>query len=205
LKEDEEIALTTYMTQMQEYGHPLSIQQLRLKMATITQERVTPFRDGILGDSWVCWFKKRHPNLTLKTSQGLEFARARGLCPDNVASFYRNLEQLYRTHRYPLHNIWNCDESGTQAGRNGGELVWALRGSRTIHFLMPNEREWVTILSCINANGESILGFYIFRSKGVMTNYIQFCEDGATMAMQPEGWMTATLFSHWILHFIQAL
>jgi hypothetical protein len=31
-----------------------------------------------------------------------------------------------------------------------------------------------------------------------MTNYIQFCEDGATMAMQPEGWMTAILFSHWI-------
>jgi hypothetical protein len=38
-----------------------------------------------------------------------------------------------------------------------------------------------------------------------MTNYIQFCEDGATMAMQHEGWMIATLFSHWISHFIQAL
>jgi hypothetical protein len=38
-----------------------------------------------------------------------------------------------------------------------------------------------------------------------MTNYIQFCEDGATMAMQPEGWMTAILFSYWISHFIQAL
>jgi hypothetical protein len=25
------------------------------------------------------------------------------------------------------------------------------------------------------------------------------------MAMQLEGWMTATLFSHWISHFIQAL
>jgi hypothetical protein len=80
------------MTQMQEYGHPLSMQQLRLKVATITQERITIFRDGIPGDSWVRWFKKRHPNLTLRTSQGLEFARARGLSPQNVASFYRNLE-----------------------------------------------------------------------------------------------------------------
>jgi hypothetical protein len=92
LKLDEEIALTTYMTQMQQYGHPLSMQQLRLKVATITQERVSPFSDGIPGDSWVHWFKKRHPNLTLRTSHGLEFARTRALCPENVASFYRNLE-----------------------------------------------------------------------------------------------------------------
>jgi hypothetical protein len=153
LKPDEEAALTTYMTQMQEYSHPLSMQQLHLKVATITHERVTSFRDGIPGDSWVRWFKKRHPNLTLRTSQGLEFARTRRLCPGNVASFYRNLEQLYKTHRYAPQNIWNFDESGAQAGRNGGGLVWALRGSRTVHSLKPNEREWIKVLSCINANG----------------------------------------------------
>jgi hypothetical protein len=141
LKQEEETTLTTYITKMQEYGHPLSMQQLRLKVATITHERITPFRKGIPGDSWIRWFKIRHPELTLKTSQGLEFARARGLCPENVASFYKNLEHLYRTHNYPPDNIWNCDESGAQAGRNGGGLVWALRGSRTFHSLMPNEPE----------------------------------------------------------------
>jgi hypothetical protein len=38
-----------------------------------------------------------------------------------------------------------------------------------------------------------------------MHNYIELCEDGATMAIQPEGRMTAILFSHWISHFIQSL
>jgi hypothetical protein len=70
---------------------------------------------------------------------------------------------------------------------------------------MPNEHKWVTVLSCINANGQSILGFYILRGKRVMANYIELCEDGATMAMQPEGWMTTILFLHWISHFIQSL
>jgi hypothetical protein len=96
LQPEEEIALTEYMAKMQQYGHPLSMQQLRLKVATITQERVTPFRGGLPGDSWVRWFKKRHPYLTLRSSQGLEFARAKGLCPENVASFYSNLEHMYR-------------------------------------------------------------------------------------------------------------
>jgi hypothetical protein len=166
---------------------------------------VTPFKDGIPGDSWIHWFKKRHPNLTLRTSQGLDFARARDLCLDKVASFYRNLEELYKTHKYAPENIWNCDESGAHARRNGSGLVWALRGSRIVHSLIPNEREWVTVLSCINASGQSIPRSYIFRGKRVMHNYIELCEDGATMAMQLEGWMTATLISHWISHFIQSL
>jgi hypothetical protein len=123
LQKDEESALTTYMGKMQDYGHPLTMPQLRLKVATITQERVTPFREGIPGKSWVRWFKKRHPDLTLRSSQGLEFARARGLCPENVASFYGNLQDLYNTNKYTTNNIWNCDESGAQAGRNGGGLV----------------------------------------------------------------------------------
>jgi hypothetical protein len=153
----------------------------------------------------VRWFKKRHPDLTLRTSQGLDCARARGLCPENVASFYSNLEKLYRIHRYLAENIWNCDESGAQVGRNGGGLVWARKGSQTVHSLMPNEREWIFVLSCINTNGQSIPGFYIFKGKRLMDNYIEGCEDGATMAMQPEGWMTALLFSQWISHFIKSI
>ena len=39
LKQKEEHALITYITKMQEYGHLLSMQQLHLKVAIITQER----------------------------------------------------------------------------------------------------------------------------------------------------------------------
>lgn len=74
-----------------------------------------------------------------------------------------------------------------------------------MHSLMPNEREWLTVFTCVNASGESIPGFYIFKGKRIKENYIANCEDGASMAMQPEAWMTAELFSHWTSHFIRAL
>ena len=74
-----------------------------------------------------------------------------------------------------------------------------------MHYLMPNENEWIIIFSYINASSKSIPSFHIFKGKKVMMNFIQHCENGATMAMQPEGWMTATLFSHWISYFIQSL
>ena len=88
----EEKALEEYILKMQEYAYPLSMDQLRLKVAEMVQERVTPFHDGIPGNEWIKWFKKRHPNLTLRHSEGLEFSRAQGLCPENVRSLYYNLE-----------------------------------------------------------------------------------------------------------------
>jgi hypothetical protein len=68
----------------------------------------------------------------MRNSQGLEFARARGLCPENVESFYANLAEVYQRHKYPPDYIWNSDESGAQAGRNGGGRMWAKRGSRNV-------------------------------------------------------------------------
>ena len=117
---DEEAALETYMIDMANYGHPLSTKQLRLKVALMTQERPTPFTDGIPRTGWLCWFKKRHPDLTRRQAQGLELDRAKGLCGENVASFYTNLEELYRKYQYPIDHVWNCDELDAQAGRSGG-------------------------------------------------------------------------------------
>ena len=122
-----------------------------------------------------------------------------------MRSFYSNLEQLYSKENYPAERIWNSDETGTQASRNGGGRVWARKGSRSVHKVLPNEREWITNLTCVNAAGDHIPGFYIFRGKRLRSNYVIHYEDGAAMAMQTKAWMTATLFSHWILHFIQCL
>lgn len=190
---------------MQEYGLPLSMDQLRLKVAEMTQQRVTPFRDCIPGNGWLKWFKKRHPNLSLRQSQGLEIARAKDLCAENIKSFYSNLSNLSDKEKYPPNRIWNCDETSTQAGRSGGGLVWAKKGTRSVHNLMPNEREWLTNLTWINATRECIPGFYIFCGKRIRENYLAHCEDGAMMAMQEQAWLTTTLFSHWISHFIRSL
>ena len=68
LKQEEEQSLESYMIKMADYGHSLTTEELRLKVALLTQEKVTPFKDGIPGNSWFIWFKKRHPNLTTRQS-----------------------------------------------------------------------------------------------------------------------------------------
>jgi hypothetical protein len=90
---------------------------------------------------------------------------------------------LYDTHNYSPSHIWNCDESRVQAGCNGGAYVLAKIGSRNVYQVVLDEREWLIVLTCINAAGESIPNFYIFRGKRFRRNYIQFYEQGATMVM----------------------
>jgi hypothetical protein len=91
----EESSLEQYLLQMQELGYPLTIGQLRLKVAEMVETRDNPFRNGIPGAVWLRWFRHCHPNLSLRSTQGLEVNRARNLCPENVASFYHNLQTLY--------------------------------------------------------------------------------------------------------------
>jgi hypothetical protein len=191
---DEENQIKNYVLQMQELGHPLSLLQLRLLVARITQTRYTPFRDGIPGKGWMKWFCRRHPDLTLRKPQGLESARARGLCLEAVQSFYKNLGELYEKHNYESSHVWNCDETRVQAGCQARTHVLAKKGSRTVYSVLPDEREWMSILTCINAARQSIPSFYIFRGKRFLRNYIKNCEDGAAMAMQPKAWMTGFLF-----------
>ena len=205
LNPTEERQLVDYLVNMCELGYGLTPIALKLKVYEITRGRWTPFRNGVPGKGWMKWWKRRHPELTLRVAQALESTRAKGLCADNAKSFYDNLEVLYNLHAYTADKIWNCDETGAQAGRNGGAIIIARKGARNVHSIVPNQREWLSTLVCINASGSAIPSFYIFRGRRFRHNYIQRCEVGATMAMQQKAWMTSYLFSAWISHFIKSV
>ena len=194
LTNQEEELLIQYIDDMLEVGQPLTPQMLKLKVAEICQGKLTPFKDGIPGDSWFFWFKQRHPHLIMRMPQGLEVARAKAMNPSICHGFYKNLLQLYNKFAYPPSNIWNVDESGCNASKSGLDKVLARKGVRSVYAQIPNEREWLSILTSINAVGWSIPHFYIFKGKRRLRDYIHFCEAGSTMAMQEKGYMTSYLF-----------
>ena len=74
-----------------------------------------------------------------------------------------------------------------------------------MHSIEPDQREHLSVLSCINAGGGSIPNFYILKGTYFLQDYIASCEEGVVMGMQPNAWMTRWLFESWILHFIKCL
>ena len=202
----EEIKIVDYVFQMQDLGHPLNVVELCLKVATATQTRSTPWSaSGVPGKGWLRRFCSRHPEISTRCSQGLEVARACALCPITTETLYANLEKLYTAYSYPPNHIWNCDESGVQVGRSGGAIVLARRGSRSVHSIEPNQKEHLSVLSCINVDEGCIPNFYILKGCYFLVDYIVNCEEGAVMGMQPNAWMTRWLFESWIFHFIECL
>ncbi len=65
LSQEEEALVVEWILKTQEEGHSVTIQQLKLKVAEITQSRPTPFTKGIPGPTWWKLFKARHPDLMI--------------------------------------------------------------------------------------------------------------------------------------------
>jgi hypothetical protein len=89
---------------------------------------------------------------------------------------------------------WNCDETGVKARRSGGATILAKTSNKSLYFVELDQREHLSVLSCINAQGGCIPNFYILKGTYFLQDYVKYCEDNAIMAMQPNAWMTKWLF-----------
>jgi hypothetical protein len=58
-----------------------------------------------------------------------------------------------------------CNESSVQVGQNGGVFILVNSDFRSMHSIIPNKREWLYVLFCINATKKCLLIFYIFKGK----------------------------------------
>jgi len=130
-------------------------------------------------------------------AQGLEISKVKGLNVDNVASFYANLEKLYELH--PTSRIVMSQEHKLDVVAKGESLQ---RKAHISYTIIPKERKWLSVLTCINVAATNIPNSYIFKGKWMCKNYIKRCENGATMAMQSKAWMTNQLCANWIVHFV---
>jgi hypothetical protein len=58
---EEDVAMIKWTLNVLECRLSINLQQLKMKVAKLTQTKDTPFKDGILRKSWWYWFKQRHP------------------------------------------------------------------------------------------------------------------------------------------------
>ena len=155
----------------------------------------------MLGKGWLRRFRLRHLEIATRKSQGLEVNRARALCPTVAKTFYSNLEELYMRFHYLGNHIWNYDKRGVHARRSGGTTKLAKWGSRSMHSIEPDQREHLSILSCINVDGGYIPNFYILKRTYFLEDYIAGCEDGAMMGITSRKTIFYDNFvSFWMCH-----
>ncbi len=163
-----------------------------------------PFEDGDGGRGWCDLFLRRHrAELSIRQTSGVSRARIRGFTKEAVNGFYDLLQNEYETHFYPANRIYNVDETGISVCPSKYPKVVAKKGKQQVGALAAAERgALVTVVCCMNANGDFVPPHFIFPRKKENTLLLKHAPPGSIASFHSSGWMQNDVFVKWFRHFV---
>lgn len=151
----EEEVLVNWAKALGHRGVPLTYETLTNYAAEISGKSI--------GESWPKRFLARHPDLKVKATTSLEKCRAKALNKTAVDGFYDILEQVVQEYQIKPENIWNMDEKGVQLGIGAKVAAIVDRDQATVYSVEDGNRELVTIIEAVSANGTVLFPSVIFQ------------------------------------------
>jgi len=121
--------------------------------------------DQPVSEAWTRKFRARHKDLKARWTTGLEACRAKALNRTQVSEFYDILRGLITEYGIKMRDIYNMDEKGIQLGVGKHTLVLVDRDQKTVHQVEDGNRELVTVIECICADGSFLPPSVIYKGK----------------------------------------
>ncbi|EMT65575.1 hypothetical protein FOC4_g10001844 [Fusarium odoratissimum] len=101
-------------------------------------------------------------------------------------------------------DIWNFDETGFMMGIiMAGMVVTGSERQGRPKSVQPGNREWITVIQAINAEGQSIAPFIIGAGQYHLANWYRECDlpGDWVIATSQNGWTNNELGLEWLKHF----
>jgi hypothetical protein len=119
-----------------------------------------------VGKKWVSRFIQSQSELQTKWSRRFNSQRAHYEDPTVIAAWFKLVEETRQSYGVLDQDIYNFDETGFAMGvaATSKVVTSADRVGRAV-VVQPGNREWVTVIECVNASGWSLLLFVILSSK----------------------------------------
>jgi hypothetical protein len=118
-----------------------------------------------VGESWPKRFCRRHPDLKMKKTTGLEKARAKALNHSAVNEFFDILTDVIEKYNISPKDIYNMDEKGIQLGIGARVTAMVDRDQKLVYSIEDGNRELVTVIEAICADGSILHPSVIFQGK----------------------------------------
>ena len=163
----EEETLVDVICTSSDWGIPLSSEEI----IVYANELIKKVHDGVgpVGKSWFCRFLIRH-HTRLHTYWGkpLDTQRAKSLNPTAVNGWFDILEREIVGKEVAPENIYGMDESGFPPSDQGSRRVVGRAGNRLQHKSGGANRENVTALVTICADGTTLPPLVVFKGERLL-------------------------------------
>ncbi|RYC78876.1 hypothetical protein BFJ63_vAg18251 [Fusarium oxysporum f. sp. narcissi] len=203
LSDQEEQIIVQFILYLDSRGFPSRLSYVEDIANSLCANRDIP----PVGKRWAYNFIKRQPELKTRQFRRYDYQRAKCEDPTIIRGWFRLVENTIAKYGIRSDDIWNFDETGFMMGviEPGTVVTSSYRQGRPKQ-VQPGNREWITVIEGINAEGQSIPPFIIGAGKDHLANWYQECDlpGDWVIALSEKGWTDNKLGLEWLKHFDQA-
>jgi hypothetical protein len=157
-----------------------------------------------VGKRWASNFIERQPELQKRLPRTYDYKRALCEDPTIIRNWFRLIENTIMKYGIQPDDIWNFDETGFIMGKiQPKKVVTTAERRGRPKLVQPGNREWVTVIEAVSAEGQSIPPFIIVKGK----KHLRSWYEGSTLpvdwaiTLSENGWTNNKLGLDWLKHF----
>ncbi|KAM5526459.1 transposase [Fusarium oxysporum f. sp. phaseoli] len=200
LSDLEEQIIVQFLLDLDSRGFPA-----RLRFVEEIANSLLADRDASpVGKRWAHNFVKRQPELKTRLFRRYDYQRAKCEDPTIIRGWFRLVQNTIAKYGIRSDDIWNFDETGFMMGliMAGMAVTGSERRGRP-KSVQPGNREWITVIQAINAEGQSIAPFIIGAGQYHLANWYRESNLPAdwVIATSQNGWTNNELGLEWLKHF----
>ncbi|KAG7000073.1 Tigger transposable element-derived protein 1 [Fusarium oxysporum f. sp. conglutinans] len=157
-----------------------------------------------VGKRWAINFVKRQPELKTRFQRRYDYQRARCEDPTIIRNWFRLVQNTIAKYGIRSDDIYNFDETGFMIGMIGsGIVITGAERRGKPKSVQPGNREWVTVIQAINAEGRAIDPFIVVAGQDHLANWYRESNLPATWAIATtqNGWTDNETGLEWLKHF----
>jgi hypothetical protein len=198
----EEQSLVQWILDLDRRGFPPQIIDVRRMADNLLAARGQNPPPQPVGQKWVSRFVNRRAELQTRWNRKFHSERARSEDPVAIRAWFRLVEETRQSYGILDTDIYNFDETGFMMGIAAtSKVVTSSEAVGRAVTIQPGDREWVTVIECINASGWSIPPFVILQGKLHQASWYQGLPPDWAIAVSDNGWTTDELGLEWVKHF----
>ncbi len=168
LKPDQELALHTYIKRLDELGLSARLNLIE-SAGNLLLRQDSPWAS--LGPKWAKRWLDRQSDLHKAKRKPLAAARKNAHDEELLKGHFDAYDEVVKQYGMTEENTWNFDETGYRMGIARSDWIITVDPVRRIYMSDPDNREFCTVIECINGTGKDIPPMLILQGVNLLSSH----------------------------------